>query len=90
MICTTIREGEDCVFMKAAGCTYNEGHCSPIIEKCTGCQRAKEFPIGTHCNAVPNPALKWINGNCNLATHIKIESVSSKQKLNPIKASKRK
>ncbi|MBW2436990.1 MAG: PxxKW family cysteine-rich protein, partial [Deltaproteobacteria bacterium] len=33
---------------------------------------------------------KWKNGNCNLATHVTIESKKAKAKINPLKASKRK
>lgn len=35
-----------------------------------------------------DPELKWKNGNCNLATHVVVEA-KKKQKINPIKASKR-
>lgn len=89
MICTTIREGEDCVFMTAAGCSYNEGNCLPVVEECMGCQRMSEYPTGMYCKAAPDPSLKWKNGSCNMATHIKTTLESKKQKINPIKASKR-
>ena len=89
MICTTVREGDDCVFMTAEGCSYNEAACLPIIDECNGCQRTSEFPTGMYCVAAPDPSLKWKNGNCNIATHVKTVTETKKQKLNPIKASKR-
>ena len=89
MICTTVREGDDCVLMTAKGCGYNEGHCLPIIDECNGCQRNSEFKTGNYCTAAPDPSLKWKNGSCNLATHVKTEAAAKKQKINPIKASKR-
>jgi len=89
MICTTVREGEDCVLMTAKGCGYNEGHCLAIVDECNGCQRLSEYKTGSYCTAAPDPSLKWKNGNCNLATHIKAAAAAKKQKINPIKASKR-
>lgn len=90
MICTTVRNGDECVFMTAQGCSYNGGSCLAVIEKCEGCKRIKEYETGRYCIAYPDPAVKWKNGNCNLATHIVGEKVQTKTKLNPIKASKRK
>ena len=89
MICTTVREGDECVFMTAKGCSYNDGNCHPVVDQCMGCQRTKEIASGIYCTAAPNPALKWVNGNCNIATHVKTVTETKKQKLNPIKASKR-
>ena len=89
MICTTVREGDECVFMAAAGCNYNGGKCEPVIESCDGCNRAKTFETGSYCSAAPDPALKWKNGNCNFATHVKTTVEVKLQKINPIKASKR-
>ncbi len=89
MICTTVREGQECVFMTTQGCSYNEGSCFPIIDECKGCQRCAEFATGIYCIAAPDPALKWKNGTCNMATHVKTVTETKKQKVNPIKASKR-
>ncbi|MDA3787630.1 MAG: PxxKW family cysteine-rich protein [Desulfobacula sp.] len=89
MICTTIREGDDCLFMTKKGCGYNEGACLSIIDECMGCARSSEFQTGVYCTAAPDPSLKWKNGNCNIATHVKIAEAAKKQKINPIKASKR-
>lgn len=89
MICKTVREGEDCVFMKKNGCSYIDGACLSIIEQCNGCQRVSEQKTGIYCKAAPDPSLKWKNGNCNFATHIKVAEAAKKQKINPIKASKR-
>jgi len=89
MICATVRKGDDCVFMSAKGCKYNTGECKPIVEKCEGCQRAAEYEAGKFCLSAPDPDLKWKSGNCNLATHVKTVVETKKQKINPIKASKR-
>jgi hypothetical protein len=75
--------------MTAAGCSYNEGNCLPVVEECMGCLRMSEYPTGMYCTAAPDPSLKWKNGSCNMATHIKTTAETKKQKINPIKASKR-
>jgi hypothetical protein len=75
--------------MTAKGCSYNEGTCLPIIEECSGCQRGSQFETGMYCTAAPDPSLKWKIGICNMATHVKAVEAVKKQKLNPIKASKR-
>ncbi len=89
MICTTIRQGAECNFMTAKGCGYNGGMCYTTIDKCEGCDRKAQFETGWYCASNPEPAIKWKNGNCNLATHVKEEAKAKKAKINPIKASKR-
>lgn len=89
MICTTIRNGQECVFMKAKGCSFNGGNCFPVVHACEGCKRSQEFETGVYCIAAPDPAVKWKNGNCNIATHVKTVTEVKVQKINPIKASKR-
>ncbi len=89
MICTTIRNGQECPFMTAKGCGYKGGACCAVVEACSGCGRSQEFESGWYCTACPDPSVKWKNGNCNLATHIQAEVAASKQKINPLKASKR-
>lgn len=90
MICTTVRNGQDCVFMKKTGCGYLSGNCLEIIEKCIGCGKTIEFGTGRYCSITPDPNQKWRLGNCNLATHIQTAEVDQKgKKINPIKASKR-
>jgi hypothetical protein len=37
----------------------------------------------------PDPAMKWKNGVCNMATHMKSQTTAENHKLNPLKASKR-
>ncbi|MDX9786816.1 MAG: PxxKW family cysteine-rich protein [Desulfobacterales bacterium] len=90
MKCTTIREGVECPFMTAKGCSYTNGACLEIIEACKGCARSKEFKTGWYCMTCPDPASKWKHGHCNMATHVTM-AVEKKAaaKLNPIKASKR-
>lgn len=89
MICETIRKGSECAFMTAKGCSYNNGLCHEIVEQCKGCNRTSEISSAWYCSACPEPALKWKNGNCNMATHVAAATTSTKQKINPLKASKR-
>lgn len=89
MICTTVRNGKECPFMTTKGCSYNGGICHEIVEQCSGCNRTMEVISGWYCTACPDPALKWKNGNCNLATHVTAVATQAKNKINPLKASKR-
>jgi len=90
MICTTVRPGYDCPFMTKKGCGYTGGACQPAVEACQGCARTVEVELGWYCNAAPEPALKWKNGICNLATHVKAtDERPADTKINPLKASKR-
>ena len=88
MLCTTVKANTECPFMTAQGCSYKEGVCLPAVEACNGCKRVIEYAAGLYCSACPDPAKKWKNGNCNLATHVTAE-VEVKAKINPLKASKR-
>lgn len=90
MLCTTVKKDVECVFMTKKGCTFNGGCCHPVVEDCHGCDRAAEFSSGWYCTACPEPAAKWRNGLCNLASHIAKEAQAAQNKLNPLKASKRK
>ena len=89
MVCTTVRPGSECPFMKSKGCSYIGGSCHPIVEACDGCERRVEYKAGWYCTACPEPKVKWKIGHCNLATHVKIEKETKAQKINPLKASKR-
>jgi hypothetical protein len=75
--------------MNTKGCGFNGGTCYPIVEKCEGCAKTKEFSGGMFCIAYPQPELKWKNSSCNFATHIKKEA-RKEQVVNALKASKRK
>ncbi len=89
MVCTTVREGKECPFMNANGCSYNGGICHEIVEECNGCNRSSEYSSAWFCKACPDPSTKWKNGNCNLASHMTKSPGSAKAKVNPLKASKR-
>ena len=89
MICSTSREGMECPFMTAKGCSYNGGICHEIVEKCDGCNRKAEYQAGWYCSACPDPVLKWKVGNCNMASHVSAADAQDKTKINPLKASKR-
>jgi hypothetical protein len=88
MLCTTVRTGLECPFMKAAGCSYNGGICHEIVEQCKGCKRTVEYVSCWYCSACPDPSIKWKNGNCNMASHV-VTVAKEAAKVNPIKASKR-
>ena len=89
MLCQTIKEGAECVFMTRKGCNFNGGSCHPIIDKCEGCSRSVEYPTGKYCAIYPDPAGKWAIGGCPSATHIEKTAEEEAQKINPLKASKR-
>jgi hypothetical protein len=89
MQCATVKVGVECVFMTKNGCSYKGGSCQQAIEACEGCARTIEFSSGWYCAACPEPSIKWKNGRCNLATHVKGEVKTEKVKVNPLKASKR-
>ena len=88
MRCQTIKHGTECFLMSNEGCSYNGGTCYPIVESCQGCGKTETLENGVYCQSCPNPKIKWQNGFCNLATHVKGESEKA-IKLNPLKASKR-
>jgi len=89
MVCTTVRNGFECPFMTAKGCSYNGGICHEIVEQCNGCNRSTEYASRWYCSACPDPSLKWKTGDCNFASHITKAAATSKAKINPLKASKR-
>lgn len=89
MECVTIRKGQDCTFMSKKGCTFIDGECKPAVDPCQGCDRTYESGDDVYCMACPDPATKWRLGLCNQATHVKEKVEVDKNKLNPIKASKR-
>lgn len=88
MLCTTVRQGQECPFMKAGGCSYNGGICHEIVEQCNGCKRTVEYSSSWYCAACPEPSVKWKNGSCNLASHV-VTLAKEAAKINPLKASKR-
>ncbi len=77
--------------MTAKGCGYKGGLCHQIVEQCSGCNRPGQYSSGWYCTACPEPSTKWRTGICNLATHVSAPTASAdtKQKVNPLKASKR-
>ncbi|MDR1578674.1 MAG: PxxKW family cysteine-rich protein [Deltaproteobacteria bacterium] len=46
---------------------------NPIDDKCQGCDRVQNFSGAQCCAAYTAPSAHWRLGNCNLATHIKVE-----------------
>jgi len=91
MRCTSVKPGVECALMKANGCGYKGGICQQIVEQCSGCGRQGQYGAGWYCTSCPAPSVKWRNGICNLATHVSasVPSSETKQKINPLKASKR-
>lgn len=72
----------------ADGVAVNGFIVSACVEQCEGCERQRVFDDQKFCSSYPDPACKWNGGNCNFATHIKVEA-AGKAKVNPLKASKR-
>ncbi len=90
MQCQTVREGVECFFWKKDGCSHDGGTCNEVSEKCEGCSHIISFGEQRFCKRYPNPESKWVNVECNLATHVvREEKVAEKKPINPLKASKR-
>ncbi len=89
MHCVSVKPGIDCTFMTKKGCSFNGGHCKPVVDACNGCERTLQVEIGSFCASFPDPDLKWRRGPCNLATHAKNGRKEAQVKINPLKASKR-
>jgi hypothetical protein len=89
MVCETMKQGVECLFMKKTGCSYNGAKCYTIVESCDGCTRILEFETGKFCANFPYPAQKWQKGACSMSTHVKKAPKAEGQKINPLKASKR-
>jgi hypothetical protein len=90
MHCVTLKPGVECTFMTKKGCSFNGGSCKPIVSECEGCERTLGSNGSTYCASFPDPAVKWRRGTCNLATHVKNGKQETAQRINPLKASKRK
>ncbi len=72
------------------GVVFNGVVCQPVIDKCEGCDRMKEFEGENFCGSYAQPTTKWALGGCNFATHVKVTvDKGGKVKVNPLKASKR-
>jgi len=89
MICTTVKKDVECALMTTNGCSYNGGLCHETVDQCNDCNRKAEYGTAWYCASCPEPALKWRNGNCNLATHVSSVVTKKKGYINPLKASKR-
>lgn len=91
MQCQTVQPGTECTFWKKQGCSFKDHSCQNIIEPCEGCGHVVESSIGKVCSQAPEPSAKWNNtlGICNFATHRKVELKIDKQRVNPLKASKK-
>ncbi len=74
--------------MTAEGMAFNGAVFQPIVEKCEGCSRVRQFEGQSFCSAYPMPEAKWSMGNCNFSTHLK-KAQAANAKVNPLKASKR-
>lgn len=70
------------------GMLYNGAVFHPVIDKCDGCNRVRDFEGATYCSSYPMPEAKWALGLCNFSTHMKAQ-VAAHAKVNPLKASKR-
>ena len=70
------------------GMLYNGALFQPVIDKCEGCARIRDFQGAHYCSSYPMPTAKWALGVCNFSTHMKA-AVAAAAKVNPLKASKR-
>lgn len=71
------------------GMLYKGAVFHPVIDKCEGCGRIRDFEGAQYCSSYPLPTAKWSLGVCNFATHAKANAGSGQAKVNPLKASKR-
>ncbi len=70
------------------GMLYKGATFKPIIDKCEGCGRVREFEGAQYCSSYPMPTAKWSMGVCNFSTHTRVAQ-AAQAKVNPLKASKR-
>lgn len=70
------------------GMLYNGALFHPIIDKCEGCGRIRNFEEAQYCSSYPMPASKWSMGTFNFSTHTRLTQAAA-GKVNPLKASKR-
>ena len=89
MICQTVRNGNECFLMKSNGCSFVGGSCKTVVESCEGCAKIVAYNDENYCSCFPDPSVKWQNGTCNMATHVKRDVEQIKKKINPLKASKK-
>ncbi|MDR3176832.1 MAG: PxxKW family cysteine-rich protein [Desulfovibrio sp.] len=75
--------------MTPDGMLYNGVIFQPIIDKCEGCGRVREFADSRYCSSYPMPTAKWSLGMCNFSTHTRTSTGGAQTKVNPLKASKR-
>lgn len=71
------------------GMLYNGAVFQPVIDKCEGCGRVREFEGEKFCTSYPMPTAKWSLGVCNFSTHARTGLGGGNTKVNPLKASKR-
>ncbi|MDR3134728.1 MAG: PxxKW family cysteine-rich protein [Deltaproteobacteria bacterium] len=81
MQCGTVKTGLECAFMAKSGCGFLGGACRVIDQRCEGCDRVVAHGEKKFCAAFPDPAVRWRLGNCNMATHIKVESKADASKV---------
>jgi hypothetical protein len=92
-VCQTIRSGKHCMFWENTkhfkGCTFMGGKCYPVIDRCKGCLSVEDVSSGSYCMKYASPEASWVNGVCNLATHLEKAVVEKAKFVDPLKASKR-
>lgn len=88
-VCKTIKNGTECPFMGKKGCEFFNGKCEEVISKCEKCNNIMTFDGKEYCSIYASPKSKWLSiGGCPMAT-TKIIVAEVKNKINPLKASKR-
>lgn len=87
--CITVRMNRFCPFMGAKQCTFTDGHCNPVVDKCEGCKNTETYNESLYCKTYMNPESMWLAGRCPMCT-VQLEKVKVvEQKINPLKASKK-
>jgi len=90
MRCTSVKPGVECAFMTTKDVLTKAGFANRSWNNAVdAAARDSSFWLVLH--RLPEPSTKWRNGICNLATHASASAASpeAKQKINPLKASKR-
>lgn len=86
--CGTIRPGRECPFMNPDGCDF-PGECQPILKQCKGCSHIETWNGEIYCSVYPQPLLKWAEGTCNTASHLRKRIEPNERGIVPVKAPKK-
>jgi len=101
LACKSERPGKLCKFwMKNKKypdgvCTFNDNHCSKIVDRCGGCKYIEKTDIGDWCLVYMNPSIVWEYSSLNVGCPMYVnpeeiqKKIEEEKKINPLKVSKR-